>query len=63
MLSQHGRKHDTILERSLSVGSFILQETESVRREFEYVQGPLFANIVLADEINRAPSKTQAAML
>ena len=33
------------------------------RREFEFVHGPVFANIVLADEINRAPPKTQAAML
>ena len=33
------------------------------RREFHFVKGPVFANIVLADEINRAPPKTQAAML
>lgn len=44
-------------------GTDILQETPEGRREFEFVKGPLFANIVLADEINRAPSKTQAAML
>ena len=44
-------------------GTDILQETADGRREFEFVKGPLFANIVLADEINRAPSKTQAAML
>jgi MoxR-like ATPase len=44
-------------------GTDILQETEAGRREFEFVKGPLFANIVLADEVNRAPSKTQAAML
>ena len=44
-------------------GTDILQETNTGRREFEYVKGPVFANIVLADEINRAPSKTQAAML
>jgi MoxR-like ATPase len=44
-------------------GTDILQETESGRREFQFVQGPVFANIVLADEINRAPPKTQAAML
>ena len=43
-------------------GTDILQE-QSGRREFEFVKGPMFANIVLADEINRAPSKTQAAML
>jgi MoxR-like ATPase len=44
-------------------GTDILQESGTGRREFEFVQGPIFANIVLADEINRAPSKTQAAML
>ncbi len=44
-------------------GTDILQESGSGRREFEYVQGPVFANIVLADEINRAPPTTQAAML
>ena len=44
-------------------GTDILQETEAGRREFEFVKGPLFANIVLADEVNRAPPKTQAAML
>ena len=44
-------------------GTDILQETPGQQREFEFVKGPVFANIVLADEINRAPSKTQAAML
>ena len=44
-------------------GTDILQEMPGGKREFEFVKGPLFANIILADEINRAPSKTQAAML
>ncbi|MDG1891733.1 MAG: AAA family ATPase [Verrucomicrobiota bacterium] len=44
-------------------GTEILHEGNGGRREFEFVKGPVFANIVLADEINRAPSKTQAAML
>ncbi|MCB1243852.1 MAG: AAA family ATPase [Verrucomicrobiales bacterium] len=44
-------------------GTDILQEGQGGRREFEFIKGPVFANIVLADEINRAPSKTQAAML
>jgi MoxR-like ATPase len=44
-------------------GTDILQESGTGRREFEFAKGPIFANIVLADEINRAPSKTQAAML
>ncbi|TAE85391.1 MAG: AAA family ATPase [Bacteroidetes bacterium] len=40
-------------------GSEILND----KREFSFVRGPLFANIVLADEINRTPPKTQAALL
>jgi MoxR-like ATPase len=44
-------------------GTDILQDTSEGRREFQFVHGPVFANIVLADEINRAPPKTQAAML
>ena len=44
-------------------GTDILQQTTEGRRDFEFMKGPVFAHIVLADEINRAPSKTQAAML
>lgn len=45
-------------------GTDIIQEHgETGRREFEFVKGPVFSNIVLADEINRAPAKTQSAML
>jgi MoxR-like ATPase len=45
-------------------GTDIIQESGAGgRRQFEFIQGPLFANIVLADEINRAPAKTQSAML
>ena len=44
-------------------GTDILQDSIGGKREFEFVRGPVFANIVLADEINRAPPKTQAAML
>jgi MoxR-like ATPase len=44
-------------------GTDILQDGASGRREFQFVHGPVFANMVLADEINRAPPKTQAAML
>jgi MoxR-like ATPase len=44
-------------------GTTVLDETESGRREFRFVKGPIFANIVLADEINRTPPKTQAALL
>jgi MoxR-like ATPase len=38
-------------------------ETMNANREFQFVKGPIFANIVLADEINRTPPKTQAALL
>lgn len=41
------------------IGSEILDES----RKFKFIQGPIFANIVLADEINRTPPKTQAALL
>ncbi|WP_254768810.1 AAA family ATPase [Salinilacihabitans rarus] len=41
-------------------GTHVFNERE---REFEFNEGPIFANIVLADEINRAPPKTQAALL
>lgn len=44
-------------------GTDILQDTAEGKREFQFVHGPVFSNIVLADEINRAPPKTQAAML
>ncbi len=44
-------------------GTDILQDVAGGRREFQFIHGPVFANIVLADEINRAPPKTQAAML
>jgi MoxR-like ATPase len=44
-------------------GTDILQDGMDGRRSFEFVHGPVFANIVLADEINRAPPKTQAALL
>ncbi|MEK0448397.1 MAG: hypothetical protein RL088_665 [Verrucomicrobiota bacterium] len=44
-------------------GTEILQDTDSGKRQFEFIKGPIFANIVLADEINRTPPKTQAALL
>src|SRR5437016_13580819 len=44
------------------VGTNIIQETEGGRR-FAYHPGPIFANLVLADEVNRPPPKTQSAML
>lgn len=44
-------------------GTNVLEEGEGGRREFRFVQGPVFTNILLADEINRTPPKTQAALL
>jgi MoxR-like ATPase len=44
-------------------GTTVLDETDTGRREFRFVKGPIFSNIILADEINRTPPKTQAALL
>ena len=45
-------------------GTDILEEDpDSGRRRYRFIQGPIFANLVLADEINRTPPKTQAALL
>jgi len=44
-------------------GTNVLVETEGGRREWEFRPGPIFANLLLADEINRATPKTQSAML
>jgi MoxR-like ATPase len=45
------------------VGTNIIMEDEAGRKEFEFQRGAVFANIVLADEINRATPKTQSALL
>ena len=44
-------------------GTEILDEGADGKREFRFVPGPVFANLLLADEINRTPPKTQAALL
>ena len=44
-------------------GTEILEETDDGRRRMQFVKGPIFANVILADEINRTPPKTQAALL
>ncbi|MEX0937075.1 MAG: MoxR family ATPase [Pirellulales bacterium] len=44
-------------------GTNVLDEDEHGRRQFRFVEGPIFTNILLADEINRTPPKTQAALL
>ena len=46
------------------VGTDVLEEDPATRvRSFRFIRGPVFANILLADEINRTPPKTQAALL
>ncbi|HUG68031.1 MAG TPA: MoxR family ATPase [Pirellulaceae bacterium] len=44
-------------------GTEILEETSAGHRRMQFVKGPIFANVILADEINRTPPKTQAALL
>jgi MoxR-like ATPase len=44
-------------------GTNVLDEDEQGKRNFRFVEGPVFTNILLADEINRTPPKTQAALL
>ena len=44
-------------------GTNVIDQADTGRREFRFVRGPVFANIILADEINRTPPKTQAALL
>lgn len=45
------------------IGTNILVETQNGHKEFQFQRGPVFANVVLADEINRATPKTQSALL
>lgn len=44
-------------------GTEILEQSEDGTRHLQFVKGPVFANVILADEINRTPPKTQAALL
>src|SRR5438477_6474053 len=45
-------------------GTEVIQEDKATgQREFRFVKGPIFGNVILADEINRTPPKTQAALL
>lgn len=44
-------------------GTEVIEEDSNGRKHFNFVKGPVFSNIVLADEINRTPPKTQAALL
>jgi len=63
-LSFHRIQFTPDLMPSDITGTDILQEDpESGRRRFEFQKGPIFANLLLADEINRTPPKTQSALL
>ena len=44
-------------------GSTVIRQDKSGRRDFHFMRGPIFANLILADEINRTPPKTQAALM
>ncbi|RMD57741.1 AAA family ATPase, partial [Candidatus Woesearchaeota archaeon] len=56
-------QHTPDLMPSDITGTYIIEETTSGKRTFKFQPGPVFANIVLADEINRATPKTQSALL
>ncbi len=45
------------------IGSEVLEEDESGRRSFRFIEGPVFAQVLMADEINRASPRTQSALL
>ena len=63
-LSFHRIQFTPDLMPSDITGTEVIQEDRSTRRrEFKFLQGPIFANVILADEINRTPPKTQAALL
>ncbi len=44
-------------------GTEIFEESETGGKKFKFVKGPIFSNMILADEINRTPPKTQSALL
>jgi MoxR-like ATPase len=52
-----------LMPSDITGSEILIDDRASGRREFRFVKGPIFHNIVLADEINRTPPKTQAALL
>ncbi|MEX0772540.1 MAG: MoxR family ATPase [Balneolales bacterium] len=52
-----------LMPGDISGTDVIEEDYETGRKKFKFIKGPLFANIILADEINRTPPKTQAALL
>ena len=52
-----------LMPSDITGADIIQRDPQSHKRKFEFVEGPIFSNVVLADEINRTPPKTQAALL
>ncbi len=52
-----------LMPSDITGADIIQRDPQSKQRRYEFVKGPIFANVVLADEINRTPPKTQAALL
>jgi len=52
-----------LMPSDITGSEILMEDRASGRREFKFMQGPIFSNIVLADEINRTPPKTQSALL
>jgi MoxR-like ATPase len=52
-----------LMPSDITGADIIQRDPQSKQRKMEFVRGPIFANVVLADEINRTPPKTQAALL
>jgi len=52
-----------LMPSDITGSDILVSQSGGEGREFQYIKGPIFANIILADEINRTPPKTQAALL
>jgi MoxR-like ATPase len=52
-----------LMPSDITGADIIQRDPQSKQRRYEFIRGPIFANVVLADEINRTPPKTQAALL
>ena len=52
-----------LMPSDITGAEIIVEDKQTGDREFKFLRGPLFANVVLADEINRTPPKTQAALM
>ena len=52
-----------LMPSDITGSEIITQDSKSGERAFKFIKGPIFSNIILADEINRTPPKTQSALL